>query len=144
MRILVSACLLGCSCRYDGKSKPCGQILSLSSRHCLIPVCPEQLGGLATPRPPAEIMGKRVINNQGHDVTQAYEKGAMEALKLYQALGCQMAILKSRSPSCGCGQVYDGAFSGALRPGDGVTAALLKQHGIRVLTEEEHEKISQL
>ena len=144
MRILVSACLLGCSCRYDGKSKPCEQIISLASRHCLIPVCPEQLGGLATPRPPAEIMGKRVINNQGHDVTQAYEKGAMEALKLYQALGCQMAILKSRSPSCGCGQVYDGAFSSALRPGDGVTAALLKQHGIRVLTEEEHEKISQL
>lgn len=144
MRIIVSACLLGCSCRYDGKSKPCEQIISLASRHCLIPVCPEQLGGLATPRPPAEIMGKRVINNQGHDVTQAYEKGAMEALKLYQALGCQMAILKSRSPSCGCGQIYDGSFSGALRPGDGVTAALLKQHGIRVLTEEEHEKISQL
>ena len=144
MRILVSACLLGCSCRYDGKSKPCEPILSLASRHCLIPVCPEQLGGLPTPRPPAEIMGKRVINNQGHDVTQAYEKGAMEALKLYQALDCRMAILKSRSPSCGCSQVYDGTFSGTLHPGDGVTASLLKQHGIPLLTEEESEKILQL
>ncbi|MBE5782888.1 MAG: DUF523 domain-containing protein [Clostridiales bacterium] len=144
MKILVSACLLGCSCRYDGKSKPSHRVLALRNKHTLIPVCPEQLGGLPTPRPPAEIQGEKVISNQGADVTAAYQKGAREALFLYETLGCQLAILKSRSPSCGCGQVYDGAFSDALRPGDGVTAALLKQHGIRVLTEEEHEKISQL
>ena len=144
MRILVSACLLGCSCRYDGKSKPCEQIISLASRHCLIPVCPEQLGGLATPRPPAEIMGKRVINNQGHDVTQAYEKGAMEALHLYDTLNCDLAILKSRSPSCGSGQVYDGSFSGTLREGDGITAALLQSRGIPLLTEEQEAELSQL
>ena len=144
MRILVSACLLGCSCRYDGQSKPCGQILSLSSRHCLIPVCPEQLGGLPTPRPPAEIQGDKVISNQGADVTAAYQKGAREALLLYEVLGCELAILKSRSPSCGCGQVYDGSFSGTLREGDGVTAALLQSRGLPLLTEEQEAELSQL
>lgn len=144
MKILVSACLLGCSCRYDGKSKPCPGVLALRDKHTLIPVCPEQLGGLATPRPPAEIIEGKLINDLGHNVTQAYERGAQEALKLYETLGCHLAILKSRSPSCGCGQIYDGTFSGKLRKGDGVTAALLKKQGILVLTEEEREKISQL
>ena len=137
MRLLVSACLLGCACRYDGSSKPCKAALALAKKHELVPVCPEQLGGLPTPRTPSEIRGERVINQQGQDVTDAYRKGAAEALKLCRALNCQGAVLKARSPSCGCGQVYDGTFSGTLKSGDGVTAELLKNEGIPVWTEED-------
>ena len=136
MRLLVSACLLGCACRYDGGSKPCKTALALAKKHELVPVCPEQLGGLPTPRTPSEIRGERVINQQGQDVTDAYRKGAAEALKLCRALNCQGAVLKARSPSCGCGEIYDGSFSGTLVPGDGITAQALKRLGIRVLTEE--------
>lgn len=136
MRILVSACLLGCSCRYDGKSKPCEQVIQLAKKHTLIPVCPEQLGGLPTPRPPAEIQGEKVMSIQGKDVTLEYRKGAEEALQLFRLLSCDLAILKSRSPSCGLGQVYDGTFSGSLRPGSGITAALFHSQEIPVLTEE--------
>ena len=117
MRALVSACLLGVCCRYDGKSKPCPAVMALSKEHELIPVCPEQLGGLPTPRMPAE-----------------------EAARLYALLGCDAAILKSNSPSCGSGSRYDGTFTGALTRGDGMTAALLKQIGARVLTEQEAEE----
>ena len=137
MRILISACLLGCACRYDGGGKPCEKALALAGRHTVVPVCPEQLGGLPTPRPPAEIQGDRVINRLGRDVTAPYQRGAREAMHLYRLLRCDAAILKARSPSCGCGQVYDGTFSGALVPGDGVTAAYLKENGVQVLTEED-------
>ena len=136
MRILVSACLLGVCCRYDGQSKACPAVLELLKDHELIPVCPEQLGGLPTPRPPAEIQGDRVINREGIDVTAQYKKGAEEAARLYQLLRCDCAVLKARSPSCGCGEIYDGSFSGTLVPGDGITAQALKRLGIRVLTEE--------
>ncbi len=136
MRILVSACLLGVRCRYDGESKACPAVLDLAKEHELVPVCPEQLGGLPTPRTPAEIQGERVVTRDGRDVTKEYQKGAEEAARLYQLLRCDCAILKARSPSCGCGQVYDGAFSGALTPGDGVTAQALKRLGVRVMTEE--------
>ena len=141
MRLLISACLLGCACRYDGGSKPCRAALALAKKHELVPVCPEQLGGLPTPRPPAEIRGDRVMNHLGQDVTDAYQKGAAEALKLCRVLNCQGAVLKARSPSCGCGQVYDGSFSGALIPGDGITARTLKAAGIPVWTEETLEKL---
>lgn len=144
MRILVSACLLGCSCRYDGKSKPCEQVIQLAKKHTLIPVCPEQLGGLPTPRPPAEIQGEQVMSIQGKDVTEEYRKGAEEALHLFRLLSCDLAILKSRSPSCGMGQVYDGTFTGQLRPGNGVTAALLSSQGVTVLTEEDIAQIEAL
>jgi len=144
MRILVSACLLGCSCRYDGKSKPCEQVIQLAKKHTLIPVCPEQLGGLPTPRPPSEIQGEQVISNQGRDVTLEYRKGAEEALRLFRLLSCDLAILKSRSPSCGCGQIYDGTFSGKLRPGKGMTAELFTQQDITVLTEENLSEIRRL
>lgn len=137
MRLLVSACLLGCACRYDGGGKPCGAVLALQGAHELIPVCPEQLGGLPTPRPPAERQGDRVVNRLGQDVTEEYLRGAQEALRLCRALKCDAAILKARSPSCGCGQIYDGSFSSALIPGDGVTAALLKENGIPVWMEED-------
>ncbi len=136
MRILISACLLGVRCRYDGQSKACPAALELLKDHALIPVCPEQLGGLPTPRLPAEIQGNKVINRDGVDVTAPYQKGAEEAARLYQLFHCDCAILKARSPSCGCGQVYDGSFFGTLVPGDGITAQALKRLGVRVLTEE--------
>ena len=142
MRILVSACLLGVCCRYDGQSKACPAVLKLLNDHELIPVCPEQLGGLPTPRPPAEIQGDRVINREVIDVTAQYKKGAEEAARLFQLLRCDCAILKARSPSCGCGEVYDGSFSGTLVPGDGITAQALKRLGIRVLTEETLDSLS--
>lgn len=136
MRILVSACLLGLYCRYDGQSKRNDRVLALAEKHQLIPVCPEQLGGLPTPRPPAEIRNGRVINHAGQDVTAQYEKGATEALRLYDLLHCDCALLKARSPSCGAEQVYDGTFSGTLIPGQGVAAKLLSQRYITVLSEE--------
>ncbi|MGM9538861.1 MAG: DUF523 domain-containing protein [Candidatus Onthomonas sp.] len=137
MNILVSACLLGAACRYDGRSKPCPGLEALMARHTLIPVCPECYGGLPTPRPPAERRGERVITQNGLDVTVQYEKGAREALRLAQLYGCQWAILKERSPSCGAGTIYDGSFSRTTVPGDGVTARLLAENGIRVLGESQ-------
>ena len=141
MTILVSACLLGCPCRYDGKSKPNDAVLSLMERHTLIPVCPEQLGGLATPRIPAERRGGGVFTESGVDVTAQYTRGAEEALRLARLYGCTCAILKERSPSCGSGEVYDGSFSRRLLAGDGVTAALLKANGIAVYGESEVDKL---
>ena len=137
MNILVSACLLGVECRYNGRGVLIPQAEELLSRHHLIPVCPEILGGLATPRIPAERVGTGVITRDGGDVTAAYEKGAGDVLKLAQLYGCQAAILKERSPSCGSGQVYDGTFTGTLTEGDGVCAACLKEHGIRVYGESQ-------
>ena len=139
MRLLISACLLGCACRYDGGSKPCPAALRLAEEHELIPVCPEQLGGLPTPRPPAEIRGERVVNRDGEDVTAQYRRGAEETLRLARLLNAQGAVLKARSPSCGHGAVYDGTFSGALIPGDGVAARLLLASGVPVWTEEDVE-----
>ena len=137
MKILISACLLGIPCRYDGKAKPQPWAEALAARHDLVPVCPEQLGGLPTPRAPSERRGDRVVMNTGADVTEQYRRGAACALRLYQLLGCKAAVLKERSPSCGCGAVYDGTFTGTLTAGDGVTAALLRAHGIRVLGESQ-------
>lgn len=137
MNILVSACLLGCACRYDGKSKPNAAVTALADTHTLIPFCPEIYGGLPTPRPASEIVGERVVNRAGTDVTAEYVRGAEEALRLAKLFDCKIAVLKAKSPSCGKGRVYDGSFSGVLRNGDGVTAALLLQNGIEVYTEEE-------
>ena len=132
MKILISACLLGVPCRYDGASKPHPLAQALLEEHQLVPVCPEQLGGLPTPRPPAERRGNRVVSREGPDVTEAYRRGAEAALTLCRQFGCQAAVLKERSPSCGRGVVYDGTFTGALTEGDGVTAELLSAHGILV------------
>jgi len=136
MRILVSACLLDVQCKYNGTGNPCAKVLELRKRHTLIPLCPEQLGGLPTPRPPAERQGERVITACGEDVTAAYEKGAWEALKLAKLLGAELAILKARSPSCGLGAIYDGSFTHRVIPADGVTAQALGALGIPVYTEE--------
>ena len=139
--ILVSACLLGKPCRFDGKSKPCPAVLAISSRYTLIPVCPEVLGGLPTPRTPSEIVGDRVLMQDGRDVTQNYHKGARRALECAIEHGCDTAILKERSPSCGCGKVYDGTFSRTLTDGNGITASLLLSHGLRVLGESELDRL---
>ena len=135
MRILISGCLLGVCCRYDGASKPHPLAEELSKKHELVPVCPEQLGGLATPRPPAERQGERIIAKTGVDVTAQYRRGAEEALRLCCLLGCEAAVLKERSPSCGSGEIYDGTFTGTLVSGNGVTAELFLKHGIPVYGE---------
>ena len=137
MRILISACLLGTCCRYDGGGNRQEWAEELGRRYELVPVCPEQLGGLATPRPPAERLGNRVVTNAGGDVTDAYEKGAAEALALARLLDCQAAVLKERSPSCGRGAIYDGTFSHTQVPGDGVTAKRLLEAGIPVYGESQ-------
>ena len=141
MKILISACLMGVRCRYDGASKAYPGIEQLAQRHTLVPVCPEQLGGLSTPRPPAERQGDRVVANTGVDVTEQYRRGAEEALRLCRLFGCEAAVLKERSPSCGKGAVYDGTFSGTLTAGDGVTAELLTAHGIAVFGESQMEEL---
>ncbi|MGE4299194.1 MAG: DUF523 domain-containing protein [Desulfovibrionaceae bacterium] len=134
---LVSACLAGVACRYDGTAVPCDAVRELVRQGRALPVCPEQLGGLPTPRPPAELVGDRVRTRQGQDVTEAFARGAEEALRLALDAGCVGAVLKARSPSCGRGRVYDGTFSGVLRPGHGLFAALLLAHGFIVHTEED-------
>lgn len=140
-RILVSACLLGAACKYSGGDNYCPQIAALLKDYQLVPVCPEQLGGLPTPRPPAERQGDRVMTKDGRDVTAAYLRGAQEALKLAKLFGCDAAILKARSPSCGAQGIYDGTFTSTVIPGSGVTAELLRDAGIRVLTEEELDRL---
>ena len=135
MRILVSACLLGISCRYDGKSKPHPAVLALQGQHQLIPVCGEIFGGLPTPRTPAERVGDRVLTEAGSDVTAEYRRGAEEVLALARRLDCKVALLKERSPSCGTGEIYDGSFTRTLTAGDGVTAELLRASGIAVFGE---------
>jgi len=143
MRILISACLLGVSCRYDGASKPMDRdiIEKLKEKFELIPICPESLGGLHCPRDPSERIGSKVISCNGVDVTEQYERGAREALYLARLFDCEIALLKERSPSCGRGQIYDGTFSGKLREGDGVTAELLTANGIKVYGESEVSKL---
>lgn len=133
--ILVSACLLGMNCRYNGKGELNRQVLELSQNAALIPFCPEIYGGLATPRDPAERQGERVVTAAGADVTAQYKKGAEEALRLAKVFGCRAAVLKERSPSCGRGQIYDGTYTRRLISGDGVTAQLLEQEKIPVFGE---------
>lgn len=120
---------------------PCQPLLDALPRLRLVPVCPEILGGLPTPRTPSEWQGERVVSKTGADVTAAYQKGAEEALRLARLFGCRKALLKERSPSCGRGQIYDGSFSGRLIPGDGVTARLLEQEGIAVFGESQLQQL---
>ena len=143
MYILVSACLLGTPCRYDGASKKNPALDRLTAQgHVLVPVCPEVLGGLPTPRPPAERQpGGRVVNREGIDVTAEYRAGAERALELARAHGCTLAVLKERSPSCGRGQIYDGTFSHTLIPGSGVAAQLLETQGITVYGESRLDEL---
>lgn len=141
--LLISACLLGVACRYDGRSVPQAEpvLEALMARYALVPVCPEQLGGLPTPRGASERCGNRVVQRSGCDVTENYARGAAEALRLAARFGCRKALMKERSPSCGSGAVYDGSFSGTLTAGDGVTVEALKAQGIAVYGESEIDRL---
>lgn len=132
--IIVSACLAGYRCRYDGKITADPDVVALVKEGGAIPVCPEMMGGLPCPRIPSERTKDdlRVVSREGKDVTEAFALGAAEALRMAKLYGCERAILKGKSPSCGCGQIYDGTFSGTLREGDGVTSELFKENGIAV------------
>ena len=140
MRILVSACLMGLSTRYDGGHCENEELKSLGTRHTLNPVCPEQLGGLPTPRVPCERVGEAILSKDGADHTAAFNRGAAEAFKLYKLSGCAAAVLKARSPSCGKGPIYDGSFTGKLTDRAGVYAknrleagSQVASHGFRSL-----------
>ena len=136
MILLISACLLGTPCRYDGKSREVSpEIAALAERHTLIPICPEVMGGLSTPRPPAERQGERIVNSLGIDVTEAYRRGAEETLALCRRHGADGVILKDMSPSCGTAGIYDGSFTRRRTEGMGVTAELLSASGIPVYDE---------
>jgi len=135
---LISACLLGIKCRWDAKFKPCKKAMELFKQGKVIPVCPEQLGGLPTPRIPQEIQKDgRVINKEGRDVTEEFRKGASETLRIAKLLGVKEFVGKSKSPSCGFGKTYDGTFSSNLVEGNGITADLLSNNGIKVITEKD-------
>jgi uncharacterized protein YbbK (DUF523 family) len=135
--ILVSACLAGIHCRYNGEVAPFAPVVDLVRRGLAVPFCPEVFGGLPTPRPPCEILDGRVVDAQGADRTAEFSRGAEEGLKLARLLGCREAVLKARSPSCGSGVVFDGTFTSTRVAGDGFFARLLKEHGILVRTEED-------
>jgi uncharacterized protein YbbK (DUF523 family) len=136
--ILVSACLLGVNCQYNGESDFTRELLEfLKDKGEFIAVCPEVLGGLSIPRDGAEIIGKKVKTAKGKDVTKQFLKGAEQVLKVAKENNVKFAILKAKSPSCGVGWIYDGTFSRNLIKGDGVTAALLKKNGIKVFTEKD-------
>lgn len=135
--IVVSACLAGVKCRWDGTAAPCRKVIELVEQGKAVPVCPEQLAGLPTPRPPRERAGSRVITKDGKDVTAEFVTGAEKAFEIAKGASCREAILKSKSPACGSGKIYDGTFSGKLTKGDGVFTELLKRNGIKVSTENE-------
>jgi uncharacterized protein YbbK (DUF523 family) len=145
--VLVSACLVGVNCKYNGGNNLVKEVKELMSKGEVLPVCPEQLGGCTTPRPAVEITGGNgadvlegrcnAYRKNGEDVTAQLIKGAEEVLKIADMASAKKAILKSKSPSCGCGRIYDGTFSGKLIKGNGVTAELLLRNGIEVITEED-------
>ncbi len=129
---VVSACLAGCHCRYDGGTTPDERVLALIQQGRALPLCPEQMGGLPTPRPPFELRHGKAVDRDGNEVTPAILRGVDEAMRLVQLAGCTGAILKSRSPSCGFGLIYDGTFSGVRIPGNGIFADRLLRAGIQI------------
>ncbi len=137
--ILVSACLLGRACRYDGESRPHAAVKALEKHPdlTLVPICPECDGGLPTPRIPAERVGELVLNRAGEDITAAYHRGAEVACRAARQNGCRFAILKERSPSCGSHEIYDGSFTRKRKKGRGVCCEMLEKAGISVFSEEE-------
>lgn len=142
-RMLISACLMGVQCRYDGGSQALTALDALMERYELIPVCPEQLGGLSTPRTPAERQGDRVVDREGRDVTEAFCRGADQACHIARLYGARLALFKARSPSCGCGEIYDGSFSGHRIPGSGVTTDQLTGMGVVVFNEADVQALIQ-
>lgn len=152
--ILISSCLLGFDCKYNGGNNENQKALELFEQTPVMSICPESLAQLPVPRPPAEIKegtgkdvleGKaKVIDKQGRDLTDDFIEGAYQALQQARMTGANVAVLKARSPSCGKGQIYSGDFAGELKDGDGVTTALFKRSGIEVYTEEEIDKVWEL
>ncbi len=135
--LLISACFLGIACRYDGKSKEYSFVQELAEKYTLIPICPEQLGGLKTPRFPAEIQAGKVCTIQGKDCTKEFIQGAVASVAIAKLTDAKVALMKSNSPSCGCGEVYDGTFQKKLLQGNGITSQAFLDEGIRVFTEKE-------
>lgn len=133
---VVSACLAGFKCRFDGDSRPCADVVKLYEQGRAIPICPESLSGLKAPRAPVEWKNGRAINKDGEDKTEYMEKGAQKALEKAMSSGCKKAIVKSRSPSCGYGQIYDGSFNHSLCAGNGLWTNKLLANGFEVYTEE--------
>lgn len=140
-KILVSACFLREGYKYNGGANINQKVIGLAEKYEFVLICPEVFGGLSTPRIPSEIVNDKVLNSIGEDVTEAFIKGAQDALELALKHGCKKAILKAKSPSCGKGFIYDGSFSHTITKGDGVAAKLLMENGITVYTEEELEKL---
>ena len=140
-KILVIQCLLGCCCRYKGDHCQNEQVLSLAKEHTLIPVCPEQMGGLPTPRAPSEIVGSQVFSKSGKDVTKQFQQGANIALLIAKLNQVDFVIMKLKSPSCGRGIIYDGTFTGKVKEGNGITVDLLLKNGFDVYSEEDIEKV---
>lgn len=140
-RIVVSACLLGLYCRYDGRCEPDARVVALARNYLLVPVCPEQLGGLPTPRQPVELRDGRALTADGRDLSAEFDRGARQVEMLVGLLGIRIAVLQPRSPSCGSGVIYDGSFSGVRVPGDGVLAKCLKDKGLLVLGPDELDRL---
>jgi len=135
--ILVSACLLGTNCKYNGKNNKNIKVLEYIKDKYVIPICPELFGGLSIPRIPSEIYNNKVIDKDGIDVTNYFMEGARKTLEIAKILNIKKAILKQKSPSCGCGKIYDGTFTGSITNGDGITTKILKENGIEVITEDD-------
>lgn len=139
--VLISACLYGEKCRYDGGDNLISRLDEIKKVCNLFPVCPEVIGGLETPRNPAEIVCEKVVSNAGKDVTNEYRKGAETALETALENDCKIALMKAKSPSCGSGKIYDGTFTRTLTSGDGITVRLLKENGIKVFDETQIKEL---
>ena len=142
MKILVSACLLGENCKYNGGNNKNENVIKLGKKHTLFPICSETFACLPTPRVPSEIRDGRVYSKNGEDLTEAFYDGAEKALYVAEETGCQTAILKERSPSCGFGKIYDGTFSGTLTYGNGIAAQMLFEHGIKIYGESDIKRVA--
>lgn len=140
-KLLISACLIGENCKYNGSNNLIDKLDFLKEKYILIPVCPEQLGGLSTPRVPSEIKDGNVFNAIGEDVTNAFLKGAKAALRIAEDNNCKFGLLKERSPSCGVNFIYNGDFNGKCIKGTGITAKLLRNAGMNIFSEEEVENL---
>ncbi|MBR6308673.1 MAG: DUF523 domain-containing protein [Lachnospiraceae bacterium] len=141
MKIMVSACLLGTNCKYSGGNNYNEKVIEFVKGHEVIPVCPETAGGLPTPRIPCEIVNGVVTNADGESKDKEFRAGAEKCLKLAKEKEIDLAILQSRSPSCGVNQIYDGTFSGTRIPGSGIFASLLKENGFKVIDLEDIDKL---
>ena len=141
MKIMVSACLLGTNCKYSGGNNYNEKVIEFVKGHEVSPVCPEVAGGLPTPRTPCEIVSGVVTNADGESKDKEFRAGAAKCLEMAKEKEIDMAILQSRSPSCGVNQIYDGTFSGTRIPGSGIFASLLKENGFKVIDLEDIDKL---